>query len=48
MKSLVGPFIKCVIFILVSVLTTALLAITIVNGSSGGGDTFRALLSNAI
>ena len=45
--SLVGPVIKSVIFIVVTVLTTALLALTIVNGSSGGGHTYRAVFSDA-
>jgi phospholipid/cholesterol/gamma-HCH transport system substrate-binding protein len=47
MKSLVGPIIKSLIFIIVTVLTTALLALTIVNGDSGGGHTFHAIFSNA-
>ena len=47
MKSLVGPVVKSLIFVLVTVLSTALLALTIVNGASNGGHTFRAVFSNA-
>lgn len=46
-ESLVGPVVKSVIFIVVTVLTTALLALTIVNGSSGGGRTYHAVFSDA-
>ena len=44
---LVGPIVKSLIFIVVTVLTTALLALTIVNGSSGGGHTYSAVFSDA-
>ncbi|MBE7188853.1 MlaD family protein, partial [Jatrophihabitans endophyticus] len=46
-ESLVGPVVKSLVFIAVTVLTTALLALTIVNGSTGGGHTYRAVFSDA-
>ncbi len=47
MKSLTGPIIKSLIFIVVTVLTTGLLAITIANGNTGGGQHFSAVFSDA-
>ena len=47
MKSLAGPLIKSAIFIVVTGLATALLAVTIVNGSTGGGHTYTAIFTDA-
>lgn len=47
MKSLAGPLIKSAIFIVVTVLATALLAVTIMNGSSSGGHTYTAIFTDA-
>jgi phospholipid/cholesterol/gamma-HCH transport system substrate-binding protein len=47
MKSLAGPLIKSIIFIAVTVLATALLAVTILNGSTGGGRSYTAIFTDA-
>ena len=44
---LTAPIIKSVIFIVVTALTTTLLALTIVNGSTSGGHTYRAVFTDA-
>jgi phospholipid/cholesterol/gamma-HCH transport system substrate-binding protein len=47
MKSLAGPLIKSAIFIVITALATALLAVTIVNSGGGGGRTYSAIFSDA-
>lgn len=44
---LTGPIIKSLIFIVVTALTTTLLALTIVNGSTSGGHIYRAVFTDA-
>lgn len=46
MKSLTGPIVKSLIFIVVTVFATSMLALTITNGRSGGGTTYRAVFSD--
>lgn len=46
MKSLVGPAVKSGIFLVVTVLATALLALTIVNGGNNNGGSFKAVFSD--
>jgi len=47
MRSLTGPILKSLAFIVVTVLATTLLAVVIANGSSGGGASYTALFSDA-
>lgn len=46
MKSLTGPIIKSLIFILVTVIATTLLAVTIINGTVSGGRHYNAIFSD--
>lgn len=46
MKSLTGPVLKSMVFIVVTVLTTGLLAVTITNGRVEGGATYRAVFTD--
>jgi phospholipid/cholesterol/gamma-HCH transport system substrate-binding protein len=46
MKSIVGPAIKGTVFVAVTSLATAVLALTIMNGSSSGGHHFDAVFSD--
>ncbi|SHF82320.1 phospholipid/cholesterol/gamma-HCH transport system substrate-binding protein [Jatrophihabitans endophyticus] len=46
MKSLTGPIVKSLVFVVVTVLATTLLALTITNGDTGGGRTYRAVFSD--
>ncbi len=47
MRSLTGPVLKSLAFILVTVLATTVLAVVIANGSSGGGASYAALFTDA-
>jgi phospholipid/cholesterol/gamma-HCH transport system substrate-binding protein len=47
MRGLAGPLIKSAIFIVITGLATALLAVTIVNGSGGGGHSYSAIFTDA-
>jgi phospholipid/cholesterol/gamma-HCH transport system substrate-binding protein len=47
MNSLFGPIVKSLAFILVTVMATALLALTITNGTSNGGHGYAALFTDA-
>lgn len=47
MRSLTGPIIKSIAFIVATVLATTVLAATIANGSSASGATFTALFTDA-
>ncbi len=47
MRGLAGPLIKSAIFIVVTGLATALLAVTIVNGGTSGGHTYTAIFTDA-
>ncbi|MCW2495098.1 MCE family protein [Jatrophihabitans sp.] len=47
MNSLRGPIIKSVAFIVVTVLLTSVLALTITNGTSGGGHGYSAMFTDA-
>lgn len=47
MKSLTAPIIKSIIFIVVTVVATALLALTITDGTSNGDKTYSAVFSDA-
>ena len=46
MKSLVGPIIKSLIFIVVTVIATTLLAVTIINGTVSGGRHYNAIFTD--
>jgi phospholipid/cholesterol/gamma-HCH transport system substrate-binding protein len=46
MKSLTGPIIKSLIFIVVTVFATAMLALTITNGNLGSGHQFNAVFAD--
>lgn len=47
MKGIVGPLIKLIVFAVVTVFTTAVLAFAVANGGSGGGTDFKALFTDA-
>ena len=47
MKSIVGPLIKLVIFGVVTVVTTSLLAVTIANAGGDGDAKFNAVFTDA-
>lgn len=47
MRSLTGPLLKSIAFVVVTVLATGLLAVVIANGSSGGGSSYVALFTDA-
>ncbi|GAB2487630.1 Mce/MlaD family protein [Jatrophihabitans fulvus] len=47
MKSLTGPIVKSLVFVAVTVFATTVLGLTIANGSSGGGATYRAVFGDA-
>jgi phospholipid/cholesterol/gamma-HCH transport system substrate-binding protein len=46
MRGLTGPIVKSAVFIVVTVLATALLALTITNGRVGSGHHFKAVFSD--
>ncbi|MDL9936019.1 MlaD family protein [Gordonia sp. ABSL1-1] len=47
MKSIVGPLIKLIVFAVVTVVATSLLALTIANAGGGGDTGFKAVFSDA-
>ncbi|GAA1887556.1 MCE family protein [Lapillicoccus jejuensis] len=47
MRSITGPLLKSIAFVVVTVLATGVLAVVIANGSSGGGSSYVALFSDA-
>lgn len=47
MKSLVGPLIKLIVFSLVTVFATGVLAFAVANGGGGGGTDFNAIFKDA-
>lgn len=47
MKSLTGPILKSIAFIVATVLATTILAVTIANGSSSSGAAYTALFTDA-
>ncbi len=47
MKSLTGPLIKLIVFAVVTVLATSLLALTIANAGGGGDHDYRAVFTDA-
>lgn len=47
MRGLTAPLVKSIIFVVVTVLATGLLAITIANGSGDSGSHYSAIFSNA-
>ena len=47
MKSLVGPLVKLIVFSVITVLATSVLAFAVANGGGGGGTDFKAIFTDA-